>query len=89
MCLVGGKLHKSCRDDAFGPAFGAGDCIGCFIRLDSKEPDLNEMRFFKNGVDLGVAYAGREIPSSVYFPAVSLYMKVIHTMTIYTIIDAS
>ena len=33
------------------------------------------MRFFHNGIDQGIAYAGQEIPSGVYFPAVSLYME--------------
>lgn len=36
----------------------------------------NQMRFFKNGKDQGIAYSGKDLPSGVYFPAVSLYMKV-------------
>ena len=50
--------------------------IGCYIFLDDQNPLTNQMRFFKNGKDQGIAYNGKELPSGVYFPAISLYMKV-------------
>jgi hypothetical protein len=39
-------------------------------------PENNEMRYFKNGIDQGVAYSGSsDIPIGVYFPAISLFGK--------------
>ena len=70
-------MHKSVRVDNYGESFGVGDIIGCFIHLgDEQNTNSNRISFFKNGVDQGVAFSGSEIPSGVYFPAVSLYMKV-------------
>ncbi len=73
--IGGSKIHNSTRDDNYGENFGPGDIIGCFIYLDDTDPSNNQMRFFKNGKDQGVAYKGKEIPTSVYFPAISLYLK--------------
>ena len=71
----GSKCHEGVRDDSYrGEAYGPGDIIGCFLNLDIEENENNQMRFFKNGIDQGVAYRGAEIPKGVYFPAVSLYM---------------
>lgn len=69
-------MHCSNRDDAYGDAFGTGDVIGCYLFLDDQSPLTNQMRFFKNGKDQGIAFSGKELPSGVYFPAISLYMKV-------------
>ena len=69
-------MHCSNRDDAYGDAFGPGDVIGCYLFLDDQNPLTNQMRFFKNGKDQGIAFSGKELPSGVYFPAISLYMKV-------------
>jgi len=78
--LAGSKVHNSHRVDHYGEPFGAGDIIGCYLSLSGHGDDLskNEMRFFKNGKDQGVAYRGDELPSGagwVYYPAVSLYMR--------------
>jgi len=43
--------------------------------LDVENVNNNQMRFFLNGMDQGVAYRGKEIPLGVYFPACSLYMN--------------
>ena len=72
----GSKVHSSNRDDNYGRSFGSGDVIGCYLFLDDQNPLTNQMRFFKNGKDQGIAYSGKELPSGVYFPALSLYMKV-------------
>ena len=49
--------------------------IGCYIRLDDFDPMRNnEMRFYKNGRCQGVAFTG--FAMGLYFPAVSVYMKV-------------
>lgn len=72
----GSKVHSSSRDDKYGLSFGPGDIIGCYLFLDDQNPLTNQMRFFKNGKDQGIAYNGKDLPSGVYFPAVSLYMKV-------------
>ena len=74
--LSGSKVHSSNRDDNYGSAFGTGDIIGCYLFLDDQNPLTNQMRFFKNGKDQGIAYNGKELPSGVYFPALSLYMEV-------------
>ena len=50
--------------------------IGCYINLDDKDLNNNSIAFFKNGKSQGVAYQGRDVVKSVYFPAVSLYSKV-------------
>ncbi|RHY34166.1 hypothetical protein DYB32_004179 [Aphanomyces invadans] len=44
---------------AYGDKWKAGDIIGCLLNLD----DL-EMRFFRNGVDLGVAYSNLTLIAS-------------------------
>ena len=36
--------------------FEPGDVIGCFILIDSYHAVNNEIRFYKNGVDLGTAF---------------------------------
>lgn len=75
MLPLGSRVHNSERYDNYGASFGVGDVIGCYINLHD-DPALNKMCFFKNGVNQGVAYSGAEIPPGVYYPAVSLYMKV-------------
>lgn len=72
---TGSQVHRSLRVDHYGESYRDGDVIGCYLKL-VEEVSMNEIRFFKNGIDQGVAYSGEEIPSSVYFPAISLYMKV-------------
>ena len=72
---AGSKVHKSLRIDHYGEPYGPGDVVGCHIAL-FEDPALNKMSFYKNGADQGVAYSGVDIPSGIYFPAVSLYMKV-------------
>ena len=76
MTATGSKIHCSNRDDNYGSSFGPGDIIGCYLFLDDQNPLTNQMRFFKNGKDQGIAYSGKELPPGVYFPAVSVYMKV-------------
>lgn len=71
--MAGSRVHNSVRIDGYGEAYGPGDIVGCYLFLDGGDISRNQMRFFKNGVDQGVAYRGAEIPSGVYFPAVSLY----------------
>jgi hypothetical protein len=50
--------------------------IGCYINLD-ENPQNNRIAFYKNGVYQGIAYSGEEVVSGVYFPAISIYMKVV------------
>lgn len=82
---TGSRVHNSERHDDYGEGYSAGDVIGCYISLED-DVELNKMVFFKNGVSQGVAYCGAEIPSAVYFPAVSLYMQVtcdgVHTFSL-------
>jgi Set1/Ash2 histone methyltransferase complex subunit ASH2 len=73
--ISGSKVHNGIRDDAYGEPYGPGDIIGCFLYLDVENVSNNQMRFFKNGQDQGVAYRGHEIPLGVYFPACSVYMQ--------------
>ncbi|XP_030750639.1 ATP-dependent RNA helicase Ddx1 [Sitophilus oryzae] len=61
-----GKKSNNRQFDNYGEAFGKNDVITCLIDLD-----LKEIKFLKNGVDLGVAFAN--IPTNQpYFPAVVL-----------------
>lgn len=74
--FAGSKVHKSHRADGYGEPYGPGDVIGCHIALFDDAAN-NRMSFYRNGVDQGVAFSGTEITSQgIYFPAVSLYMKV-------------
>jgi hypothetical protein len=69
-------VTASVRNNNYGEPYGVGDVIGCYIDLDDDDQLNNEIRFFKNGRDQGVAYSGKEVQSGVYFPAISIYMKV-------------
>ena len=55
--INGSKCNNSKRIDNYGDSYSVGDVIGCLIKLNA-DPKLNEMRFFKNGIDQGVAYSG-------------------------------
>lgn len=72
----GSKVHDSLRHDNYGESYTIGDIIGCYIRLDDYNANNNQIIFYKNGCDQGVAYSGSEIPKGIYFPALSIYMKV-------------
>ena len=73
--LLGSKIHNSNRVDNYAEPFEVGDIIGCYIHLDDNDQEENRMAFYKNGVDQGICFRGKEIPFGVYFPAISLYMK--------------
>jgi hypothetical protein len=74
--VSGSKIHNGKRDDNYGESYSVGDIIGCFLNLDTDNIDNNQIRFFKNGKDQGIAYkGGKDIPLGVYFPAISLYMQ--------------
>lgn len=70
--LDGSKTHNGNRVN-FGASFGPGDVVGCYLYLSMDDSRKNQMRFFKNGVDQGVAFSGSEITQGIYFPAVSIY----------------
>lgn len=65
-----GKKSHNRQFDNYGEAFGKNDVINCLLDLDK-----GEVRFMKNGVDLGVAFTGVN-PKQPVFPAVVL--KVIY-----------
>ena len=71
--ISGSKVNGSIRDDNYGASFGPGDIIGLYLKMDLEEISNNEIRFFKNGKDQGVAFRGDEIPMGVYFPAIAVY----------------
>ncbi len=54
----------------YGPTFTAGDKIGCSIQPSGSDALL---RFYKNGVDLGVAYTLSGAGTSFYEPHFCLY----------------
>jgi len=84
--IKGSKVHRSVRVDNYGEPYSIGDIIGCFIHLSEESSShLNRMSFFKNGIEQGDAYVGNEIPCGVYFPAVSLYLKVLNNNKIINI----
>lgn len=57
------------EDEAYGQPWVVGDVIGCCINLDE-----DRILFYRNGISLGVAFAGirKMSPGIGYFPAVSL-----------------
>lgn len=63
-----GKKSNSRQFDDYGEPFGKSDTIGCCLDLDR-----SEIRFLKNGVDLGLAF---QVPqfmrNDAFFPAVVL-----------------
>lgn len=74
--IEGSCVHDSERVDSYGESYSPGDVVGCYINLNDYDHDMNEIRFFKNGKDQGAAYRGRnQVPSRIYFPAVSLFME--------------
>ncbi|XP_063975899.1 ATP-dependent RNA helicase Ddx1 [Diachasmimorpha longicaudata] len=61
-----GKKSHARQFDNYGEPFGMRDVIGCLLNLSN-----GEMRFTKNGVDLGRAfYLNAQQRSQVFFPAV-------------------
>ncbi|XP_063839846.1 ATP-dependent RNA helicase Ddx1-like [Scylla paramamosain] len=63
-----GKKSNCKQFDDYGECFGLNDTIGCYLDLDSME-----MRYSKNGVDLGKAFTLRsEFKNAVFHPAVVL-----------------
>ncbi|EFN80062.1 ATP-dependent RNA helicase Ddx1 [Harpegnathos saltator] len=63
-----GKKSNAKQFDNYGEAFGMHDVIGCFLDLVK-----GEIKFTKNGVDLGVAFTlNAQQKSQTYYPAVVL-----------------
>lgn len=63
-----GKKSNAKQFDNYGEAFGMHDVIGCFLDLAR-----GEIKFTKNGVDLGVAFTlNAQQKSQTYYPAVVL-----------------
>jgi hypothetical protein len=73
--VTGSRVNKSQRIDDYGEPYTSGDVIGCFVSLDENSQN-NKIVFYKNGINQGIAYSGEEVISGVYFPAISIYMKV-------------
>jgi ATP-dependent RNA helicase DDX1 len=64
-----GKKSNSKDFKDYGPAFGEGDVIGCFIAL---EGGSGSIQFTKNGAAVGCAYELPGASGSFFFPAVCL-----------------
>lgn len=63
-----GKKSNAKQFNDYGEAFGMHDVIGCFLDLTK-----GEIKFTKNGVDLGVAFTlNAQQKSQTYYPAVVL-----------------
>ncbi|XP_057653483.1 ATP-dependent RNA helicase Ddx1 [Diorhabda carinulata] len=63
-----GKKSNNKQFDNYGEPFGKNDVITCLLDADN-----GQIKFFKNGVDLGVAFcADKKIVSQGLFPAVVL-----------------
>lgn len=63
-----GKKSNAKQFDNYGEAFGMHDVIGCFLDLMK-----GEIKFTKNGMDLGVAFIlNAQQKSQTYYPAVVL-----------------
>lgn len=63
-----GKKSNAKQFDNYGEPFGMHDVIGCYLDLSK-----GEIRFSKNGQDLGVAFTlSAQQKSQAYYPAVVL-----------------
>ncbi|XP_032665777.1 ATP-dependent RNA helicase Ddx1 [Odontomachus brunneus] len=63
-----GKKSNAKQFQNYGEAFGMHDVIGCFLDLVK-----GEIKFTKNGVDLGIAFTlNEQQKSQIYYPAVVL-----------------
>ncbi|XP_018406866.1 PREDICTED: ATP-dependent RNA helicase Ddx1 [Cyphomyrmex costatus] len=63
-----GKKSNAKQFDNYGEAFGMHDVIGCYLDLVK-----GEIKFTKNGIDLGVAFTlNTQQKSQTYYPAVVL-----------------
>ncbi|XP_043474736.1 ATP-dependent RNA helicase Ddx1 [Leptopilina heterotoma] len=63
-----GKKSNARQFDSYGESFGMHDVIGCLLDLQK-----GEIRFMKNGVDLGTAFTlNPQQKQMTYFPAVVL-----------------
>lgn len=63
-----GKKSNSKQFDNYGEAFGMNDVIGCLLDLGK-----GEIKFCKNGADLGSAfYLNQQQKSQIFFPAIVL-----------------
>ncbi|CAG9559092.1 unnamed protein product [Danaus chrysippus] len=63
-----GKKSNCKQFDDYGEAYGKNDVIGCLLNLNN-----GDIRFYKNGQDLGVAFKlDQSRKSDCYFPAVVL-----------------
>ena len=63
-----GKKSHAKQFDNYGEAFGMHDVIGCLLDLQK-----GEIRFMKNGVDLGTAFTlNSQQKSMTFYPAVVL-----------------
>ncbi|KAL0111536.1 hypothetical protein PUN28_013027 [Cardiocondyla obscurior] len=63
-----GKKSNAKQFDNYGEAFGMHDVIGCFLDLIK-----GEIKFTKNGIDLGVAFTlNAQQKSQTFYPAVVL-----------------
>lgn len=70
-----GKKSNCKQFDDYGEAFGLNDTIGCYLDLDGME-----IRYTKNGVDLGKAFTLRsEFKNAVFHPAVVLKVGTFET----------
>ena len=72
-------MHAGVRDDNYGDCYKSGDIIGCYISLNEYNPEHNLIKFFKNKIDQGIAFSGKDITPGIYFPAISLYEEVEYT----------
>lgn len=63
-----GKKSNSKNFDTYGEPFGKSDVIGCCLDLDN-----SEIKFLKNGIDLGSAFKlAQNLKNEVFYPAVVL-----------------
>lgn len=78
-----GKKSNNKQFDDYGEAFGKNDVITCLLDLGR-----GEIKFLKNGVDLGTAFIiNQQLRNSAFFPAVVLKVRIVfYTYTIKLII---
>ena len=70
-----GKKSSGGSFETYGESFGRGDVIACALDLDA-----GEVRFFKNGIDLGMAYSWHagDLQGRALYPTVLLKSAQVH-----------
>lgn len=74
-----GQIRQNGVYSSYGPSFTTGDVIGCSVRAVGAN---TEIRFYKNGADLGVAFTVATTSFEPHFCAYANTTSEVHTFTL-------